>query len=492
MANGRIDTLRHAVRWRVLLKYLGVLGLALAALDAVPLFAAIVLGEVALAAVFAVPVVMLVAICLPLARLQAPQRLQLNEAFTVVVLSFVLGALAMSLPLAALGGQTWLDGLFEAVSGVTTTGLSTLASVEDKPRSFLFARAWLQWYGGLGIVVLSLALFMHNGLFARQLMETEAAGETLVSSTWVYARRILAVYAVLTTAAVAAIWLATGDAFGALVHALAAVSTGGFSGFDASLGHWGAGPAGVVLACALLGAVALPLYHRAWHEGPWRAPQTLARDAELRLLLAATALTTGLLWLWTPAGEGGSGARLADALLLAMSAQSTTGFALEPLATLDDASKLTLAASMLAGGSVGSTAGGFKLLRLLLLLRVLQLVLARAAAPRHAVIDPRLGDRRLDDEDLWRALLIVLLYVLVVFLSWLAFVAHGYGGIDALFEVVSATATVGLSTGIARPGLEPLLKLVLCFDMLAGRVEIFALLVVLHPGTWFGKRAEAA
>lgn len=82
--------------------------------------------------------------------------------------------------------------------------------------------------------------------------------------------------------------------------------------------------------------------------------------------------------------------------------------------------------------------------------------------------------------------------MLVVFLSWLAFVAHGYRGIDALFEVVSATATVGLSAGIARPALEPLLKLVLCLDMLAGRVEIFALLVVLHPGTWFGRRAEAA
>ncbi len=258
MANGQIDTLRHALRWRVLLKYLGVLGLVLAALDAVPLLAAIVLGEAALAPVFAVPVVVPVVLCLPLARLQAPQRLQLNEAFTIVVLSFVLGALAMSWPLAALGGQTWVDGLFEAVSGITTTGLSTLATVEDKPQSFLFARAWLQWYGGLGIVVLSLALFMHNGLFARQLMETEAAGETLVSSTWVYARRILAVYAVLTMAAVAAIWLATGDAFGALVHALAAVSTGGFSSFDASLGHWGAGPAGVVLAFALLGAVALP------------------------------------------------------------------------------------------------------------------------------------------------------------------------------------------------------------------------------------------
>lgn len=487
MANGPIDTLRHAVRGRVLLKHLGMLGLVLAALNAVPLLAALLLGEAAHAPLFAVPVAALLALCLALARLKAPQHLQLNEAFAIVVLSFMLGALAMSLPLAALGGQGWLDGLFEAVSGITTTGLSTLATVEDKPRAFLFARAWLQWCGGLGIVVLSLALFMHNGLFARQLMETEAVGETLVSSTWVYARRILAVYAALTAAAVAAIWLASGDAFGALVHALAAVSTGGFSSFDASLGHWGGGPAAVVLSFALLGAVALPLYHRAWHAGLWRAPLTLARDAELRLLLAATALTTLLLWLWMPAGAG-----VGDALLLAMSAQSTTGFALAPLATLDDASKLTLSAAMLSGGSVGSTAGGFKLLRLLLLLRVVQLVLARAAAPRHAVIAPRLGGRRLDDEDLWRALLVILLYVLVVFLSWLAFVAHGYRGIDALFEVVSATATVGLSAGIARPALEPLLKLVLCLDMLAGRVEIFALLVVLHPGTWFGRRAEAA
>ncbi len=487
MANGRIETLRHAVRWRVLLKYLGVLGLVLAALDAVPLLVSLVLGEAALAPLFAAPVLLLILLCLPLARLDAPSRLQLNEALAIVVLSFALGALVMSLPLAALAGQGWLDGLFEAVSGITTTGLGTLATVEDKPRSFLFARAWLQWYGGLGIVVLSLALFMHNGLFARQLIETEAVGETLVSSTWYYARRILAVYAALTLAALTAIWLATDDGFGALTHALAAVSTGGFSSFDASLGHWGYGPAGVMLAFALLGAVPLPLYHRAWREGLWRGPQRLLRNAELRALLAATALTTVLLVLWTQPGAGMATDTLSQALLLAMSAQSTTGFALAPVAALDDASKLTLIASMLVGGGVGSTAGGFKLMRLLLLLRVLQLVLARAAAPRHAVIEPQL-----DDEDLWRALLIILLYILLVFLSWLAFVAHGYAGIDALFEVVSATATVGLSTGITRPALEPLLKLVLCFDMLAGRVEIFALLVVLHPGTWFGKRAEAA
>jgi trk system potassium uptake protein TrkH len=147
--------------------------------------------------------------------------------------------------------------------------------------------------------------------------------------------------------------------------------------------------------------------------------------------------------------------------------------------------------SMLIGGSVGSTAGGFKLLRLLLLLRLLQLVLVRTAAPRHAVIDVRLAGRRVDDEDLWRAMLLMVMFMLLVFLSWLAFVAHGYPALDALFEVASASGTVGLSSGITRPDLEPLLKAVLCFDMLAGRVEIFALLVVLYPGTWFGKRSGA-
>lgn len=194
-----------------------------------------------------------------------------------------------------------------------------------------------------------------------------------------------------------------------------------------------------------------------------------------------------LLTLWMPAGDGG----WLDALMLSMSTQSTTRFSTIAIGDLDEASRLAMIGAMLVGGSVGSTAGGFKLLRLLLLLRLLQLVAARAAAPRHAVIEAWFGGRRVDDADLWRATLLMVMFALLVSLSWLAFVAHGYPALDALFEVVSAIGTVGLSTGITRADLEPLLKAILCFDMLAGRVEIFALLMVLYPGTWFGKRSEA-
>jgi trk system potassium uptake protein TrkH len=480
MAAEQIETLCYAVRWRVLLKYLGMLGVVLAALNSVPFAVAALLGEFAVAGRYAMVLAALLALALPLARMAASDRLQVNEALAVVGLVFVLGSLVMSYPLGA-AGDSWLDGWFEAVSGITTTGLSTAASVEDKSRAFLFARAWMQWYGGLGIVILSLALFLHNGVAGRRLMKTEATGDTLVSTTRTYARRVAIVYGVLTVCAALGIWLAVGDGFVALAHSLSAVSTGGFSTFDDSLAGLEPGAAAAIMGFSWLGAVSLPLYTLAWQKGP----ASLFRDPELRALIVATALLGTLLALWLPAGGG-----WLDALLMGMSAQSTTGFSTLAIGELDDASKLAMIGAMLAGGSAGSSAGGFKLLRLLLLLRLLQLVLARAAAPRHAVIDARLGGGRVDDEDLWRAMLLMVTFMLLVFLSWLAFVAHGYPALDALFEVASASGTVGLSTGIARPDLEPLLKAVLCFDMLAGRVEIFALLVVLYPCTWFGKRSE--
>lgn len=235
MAAERIETLCYAVRWRVLLKYLGMFGVVLAALNSVPLAVAVLFGEFAVAGRYVVVLVALLALALPLARMAAPERLQVNEALAVVVLVFVLGSLVMSHPLGA-AGDSWLDGWFEAVSGITTTGLSTAASVEDKSRAFLFARAWMQWYGGLGIVILSLALFLHNGVAGRRLMDTEATGETLVSTTRTYAWHIAIVYGALTACAVLGTWLAVGDGFVALVHSLSAVSTGSFSTFDDSLG----------------------------------------------------------------------------------------------------------------------------------------------------------------------------------------------------------------------------------------------------------------
>jgi trk system potassium uptake protein TrkH len=123
------------------------------------------------------------------------------------------------------------------------------------------------------------------------------------------------------------------------------------------------------------------------------------------------------------------------------------------------------------------------------MLRLIQWLVGRTRLPPHAVSGPTLGGERLASDELLRAAALILLFLAVLVVSWLVFLAHGYDALDALFEVASATGTVGLSAGIARPDLEPLLKGVLCVDMLVGRLEIFAILVALSPRTWIGRRA---
>ena len=168
--------------------------------------------------------------------------------------------------------------------------------------------------------------------------------------------------------------------------------------------------------------------------------------------------------------------------------QTTTGFSSLDVGGLQPLSKVILMLSMFGGGDIGSTAGGVKILRLLVLLRLLQFIIRTTGAPSHAVNEPWLGGRRLSQPEFVAVLSLLAMFILVILLSWLPFLALGYDPLDGLFEVVSATATTGLSAGIATPGLESALKGVLCLDMLAGRLEIVALLVLLYPGTWFGKR----
>ena len=145
---------------------------------------------------------------------------------------------------------------------------------------------------------------------------------------------------------------------------------------------------------------------------------------------------------------------------------------------------------MLIGGGTGSTAGGFKILRLLIFIRLLQMIIVRFCVPRHTVIEPRIHGERIDDEQIREAMTFIILFGIVIFASWFPFVAMGYDPLDSLFEVVSATGTAGLSVGITSSDLPELLKIILCVDMLLGRLEILAWLVLVNPGTWIGRRSE--
>jgi trk system potassium uptake protein TrkH len=470
------------------LKYFGQLCTALAVLTLIPFSVSLLFGEIDVSLRYLVVLGFLFLMGFGLVRIKASKRVQTNEAMVVTALIFVFSPLVMTWPVMA-SGMGFLDAFFETVSAVTTTGLSTAVNLGDKPDTFLFARAWTQWVGGLGIVVLSIAAMMQPGLAAKRLDISEDYENDLIGSTRANARRVFAVYAILTVISVIALILLRTRWFDAILYSLAAVSTGGFSPNDASLQGIGNHYAqAVVILVSMAGGISLALYHRAYRDG-W---SVAFRDPQLQTFAAAAVLTALLMawFLWYQDGLSWTAA-LGHGALNALSAQSTAGFASMDIKDIGDGAKVTLIFAMAAGGSLGSTAGGIKIMRLLIVFRLTYLVIQRAGAPSNAVSEARLGGHRIEADEIQSAFCIIGLFLVLIALSWLPFLALGHAPLDSLFEVVSALGTAGISAGVTTADLHPLLKGVLCADMLLGRLEIIAWLVLLYPGTWIGKRREA-
>jgi trk system potassium uptake protein TrkH len=491
MALSVAKSLAYAVRGRAVVHFHGELCLVLTGIALVPALFAGAVGDWDFAARSLAVSAILAATWWVSARRRAPHRLQSNEALVIVALGYLLTAALMSWPLAG-DGLEFTDAFFNSVSAVTTTGLSTAGSVEARSTAFLFTQAWMQWYGGLVVIVLAV-LLLEPGPAAHRLAGTDQDETDLAAGARSRARWALAIYSALTATGFLVLLALGGGAFDALLHTLSAISTGGFSTHEGSLAGLGSRSlAAAVMLISLAGAIPLARY-RALAAQPLPGRSHLRRflDTEtLTLLALCAAVALALTAVASLRGATPWRETLWTAPLLAISAQSTAGFTPVDVGALDDSSKLILMFAMFVGGGLGSTAGGIKVMRLLMLARLVQLFVLRPALPQHAVVRAQIDGHPLQETGLRQAFGVVSVFAGVILASWAAFLLYGAPPLDALFEVVSATGTVGLSTGIAAPGLAPVLKLVLCLDMWMGRLEILAVLVLLHPRTWIGRRME--
>lgn len=481
-------SLHFAVRPRLIIKYLGLLFLPLAGLTCVPMLVTLAGGYYDTALRYGVVIGVLVLVGWPCVRLRCADNLQTNEALVISALMFIVTALLMTFP-AMSYGLSFLDALFEMVSAVTTTGLSIMPQVSQLPDTFLFARAWLQWTGGLGVVVLALALMITPGSVTRRLGFDDRETESIAGGTKAHARRVLIIYLILTFIGCGVLWLLGVEFSSAMTHTLAAVSTGGFSSYDNSLaGFTSWGPRVVVIILCLAGAMSF-----SWFYGftlkHWRS---LLTDPRLYALLGACLLSTVLVVLLS--GLAGAIHQVDDVIhlvLLTFSAQTTAGFSSQSVPELHAATQLALIGAMLVGGEAGSTAGGIKLLRLLILVRLFRLVLLRTSVPPASRLPPYVEGKPLKPQEIEATVAVTMGYVGVIAVSWVIFTAYGHEPLAALFEVVSATGTVGLSAGIVSADLATPLKVVLCIDMLMGRLETLAIFVLLTPSTWIGMKKNA-
>ena len=203
--DAQIRALRQPVRPLVVVKYLARLSLIAGLLGMVPLSLCLGLGEWALAGRWAIAILLLVLPEPALRRLPAHNALATNEALVILALAYLLIGLVQSYPLLA-PGLPWIDALFESVSALTTTGLSTLPGVQELSPGYLFSRAWIQWYGGVGIAIISLAVLIRRSGAARRLLDASLEQEDLVGSSRAHSRRTLGVYLVLTGLAFLLLW----------------------------------------------------------------------------------------------------------------------------------------------------------------------------------------------------------------------------------------------------------------------------------------------
>lgn len=482
-----MSILSYAVRVPIILKYFGQLCIALALLTMVPLLVSVFFGDFEVSKRYAAIVGATLCGGILCSRIKTKAKMQNNEAMVITALIFLFSPLMMTWPVMA-SGLGFTDAFFETVSAVTTTGLSISGTMAGKSQTFLFSRAWMQWIGGLGIVVLCMAALIQPGLTAKRLDISESFEKDIAGGTRAMAQRILIVYVVITLLGIAILVACGVGWFSAILYAISAISTGGFAPYDGSLAALpNLYAETAVIVISMLGAVSLLVYYRIFSGNE----NSSIADQQLKTFLLAAILVVFILalLLWLKEEYSFEHA-LKHGMLNGLSALSTAGFSSLNISEIGDDAKGFLIAVMAVGGSTGSTAGGIKIIRLLILLRLLHLILLRAAAPVDAIVETRLGTRKLEINEILNAVCIFILFVCITMLSWFAFLHLDYDPLDSLFDIVSALATVGLSAGITSPELHPILKVILCVNMLLGRLEIVAWLVFLYPGTWFGTRKE--
>ncbi len=428
-----------------------------------------------------------------------------REGFLVVALTWLLAGMLGSLPYLLSGEAQVADpanAFFEGMSGFTTTGSSVLTDIEALPRALLMWRQFTEWIGGMGIIVLALAVLPRLRVGGRQLFESEVPGpevERLTASIRETARRLWALYVALTAALAALLvaygWSGLDDAmtsYDAVAHAFTTMPTGGFSPRAASLGAFGAATQWTVIVFMLVAGTNFALLYAAFVR---RRPGTLLRDEEFRLY-AGLAGVVSLALFAELATEGvltGEEA-LRHAAFNAVSMMTTTGYASADFNEWPTLAAVVLVGLMFVGGSAGSTSGSIKVVRHLMIGKSLRRELDLAVHPE--IVSPiRFSGRAVDEKTVRAVIAFVLLYVGLFAAGALLITIDAAVGnrVVTPFEAISAAATtlgnVGPAFGFAGPfgSFEPFSdfsKAVMIVLMWLGRLEIVTVIVLFTRRYW--------
>ena len=420
------------------------------------------------------------------------EELKLRDGFLVVALFWGVLGLAGALPfyLTEEPHLSLTDAAFESISGLTTTGATVIIGLDELPPAILYYRQQLQWLGGMGIIVLAVAILPILGIGGMQLYRAETPGpikdNKLTPRITETAKALWYIYLGLTVACALAYWLAGMTPFDAIGHSFATVAIGGFSTHDASIGFFDSDLIEMIaVVFMLISGVNFALHFLAWNRlsltGYWQ-------DSEFRFYLALMALTTALvcLGLYFTGTHATWGEAFLQGLFHTVSIATTTGFSTSAFYEWPIFLGILLIFSSFVGGCAGSTGGGIKVIRFLLLIKQGLREIDRLIHP-NAQIPVRVGGRTVNHRVVDAVWGFFSLYVACFTLMYLALAATGLDLTTAFTAVAAAINNLGPGlgeVGASFASLNPTAKWILCFAMLLGRLEVFTLLVLLAPAFW--------
>ncbi len=420
------------------------------------------------------------------------KELRLRDGFLVVVLFWSVLGLAGGLPiyLSGIYDISITDAVFESMSGITTTGATVIVGIDDLPHSLLLYRQELQWLGGMGIIVLAVAVLPMLGVGGMQLFRAETPGPVkdtkLTPRITETAKALWYIYLGLTIACCLAYWIAGMSFFDALSHSFSTVAIGGFSTHDASIGHFNSTAIQfVAIVFMLLSGINFAIHFTAIRG---RSLQPYRRDAEFRtyilVLSVVSLITIGYLQLTHTFDS--TAESIIEGLFQVVSIGTTTGFTTAEYHSWPGFLPVLLLYVSFIGGCSGSTGGGIKVIRILLLVKQGMRELRRLVHP-NAQIAVKIGKKVMSEKVIEAVWGFFAAYFAISALMILLLMATGLDQETAFSAVAACLNNLGPGLGdVGRnfASINDVAKWILCLAMLLGRLEIFTLLVLITPAFW--------
>ena len=417
-------------------------------------------------------------------------NLRAREGFLAVSLSWVLLSVFGALPFVFSGViPNFVDALFESVSGFTTTGATIMTQIEGQPHGVMFWRSFTHWIGGMGVLVLTLALLPQMSGRTSHLVRAESPGPTLskiVPRMGDTAKILYLIYGVLTVIEFLLLMLAGMNAYDAAIHALGTAGTGGFSNYAASVGHFNSAwiDAIITLFMVLFGVNFVIYYKMLLRD--W---QDIRANVELRWFLAIFLGATAIITLTLLPEEGNLFTALRYSSFQVASIISTTGYATANYDLWPLTARMLILVLLFFGSCAGSTAGGMKICRIGMLSKQAIREVRHTIQPRKAMVVRFVG-KAVDEGVLRQVATFACIYVALILLGgFLLSLENRYDMMTNFSAALTCVSNVGPGFGAVGPagsfaGYGPFGKLLASFLMLAGSLEIFPMLALFHPAMW--------